>query len=347
MGQIFGIIILGIIVVALVREAVDRFAVYLSVFTAVWAVVSLYQGIRKKEERLKGALKTVFLTYLSVDLFTLGAGGMDDDQKTESPNKAGEIHTAHQTPTLSDSHIADSSRKAPGTAQTLREIPSVAQGTREAVAKKGDMPADQRSRDLSRDALWREKGWTSCVQSYKKKFLSTDGPAFYRYYDGKCGELSGAFEELKDGDCYMNIRGPGGVVGFRDFEISLHCIDVHSELFWGVTCSNAKNFYSEEIERRMRSDPRCTGFPDLLAKRLKEPPPQEFTNAIKQHEKTGRYKDLPSSIRYSNRNTDERCRRQGDEVRRLENHSNFESSQSIRKEWQQKFESAVALGCNL
>lgn len=62
---------------------------------------------------------------------------------------------------------------------------------------------------------------------------------------------------------------------------------------------------------------------------------------------TSNYQDLPDSIRWGNNNSDTRCRQAVANVRRLENHPAFDTNRSIRIEWQEKFDVAHTMGCNL
>ena len=68
---------------------------------------------------------------------------------------------------------------------------------------------------------------------------------------------------------------------------------------------------------------------------------------IEKANKTGRYEDLPDSIKYANYNENPSCRKIVATVRRLENDPKFETTKQIRLQWQQKFDEASRMGCEL
>lgn len=69
---------------------------------------------------------------------------------------------------------------------------------------------------------------------------------------------------------------------------------------------------------------------------------------IERANKTGRYEDLPNSIKYANNdNKNAPCQEIVATVRRLENDPKFETTKQIRQQWQQKFDEASKMGCEL
>lgn len=63
--------------------------------------------------------------------------------------------------------------------------------------------------------------------------------------------------------------------------------------------------------------------------------------------KTGRYEDLPDSIKYANNNKIPQCQKIVATVRRLENDPKFETTKQIRQQWQKRFDEASRMGCEL
>lgn len=69
---------------------------------------------------------------------------------------------------------------------------------------------------------------------------------------------------------------------------------------------------------------------------------------IERANKTGRYEDLPDSIKYANNdNKNAPCQKIVATVRRLENDPKFETTKQLRQQWQQKFDEASRIGCKL
>lgn len=68
---------------------------------------------------------------------------------------------------------------------------------------------------------------------------------------------------------------------------------------------------------------------------------------IEKANKTGRYEDLPDSIKYANNNQNKSCQKIVATVRRLENDPKFETTKQIRLQWQKKFDEASRMGCTL
>ena len=79
-------------------------------------------------------------------------------------------------------------------------------------------------------------------------------------------------------------------------------------------------------------------------------PPTYSKSDLRQIEKannTGRYEDLPDRIKYANNNKNPSCQKIIAAVRRLENDPQFETTKQIRLQWQQKFDEASRIGCEL
>lgn len=68
---------------------------------------------------------------------------------------------------------------------------------------------------------------------------------------------------------------------------------------------------------------------------------------IEKTNRTGRNEDLPDSIKYANNNKNPSCHKIVATVRRLENDPQFETTKQIRLQWQQKFDEASRMGCEL
>lgn len=343
MGQIFGTIILLLIVAAILQKFVAWAGIYLQIFFGICAVMLFLSSVRDKENRFGKTVKSLVLAFLAVAVTPSDADKSSQERGQDNERGVDEISVTTTNAAKEDNSLL----QTPGPMSDSSNEMGVAISAVTQDRLQTKSITDHASKNVESSPLWLESGWISCQKTYKNTFRATGKPAFYRYHNRECGELSDLRSKLDVGDCYMNISGPGGVVAFKDFEVSLHCVNTTPQFFSGPTCSNAANFYAEELERQMRSDPRCAGFPDLLSKRLKEPPSSGYTESIKKHERSGKYEDLPNAIKYSNRNTDERCRRAVNEVRRLENHPSFDLDRSIRKDWQRKFDLAMNQGCEL
>lgn len=116
---------------------------------------------------------------------------------------------------------------------------------------------------------WTESGWLACVHAYKAKFdPKRQKPGWYRYVNGECAENPSL---PHGGGCYMMIHGPDrGIRDRKGYEVTLECMVGGSAM---MICSTRKGYYTDEVVARMRTDPRCLGFPNLASDFLTLTPP--------------------------------------------------------------------------
>lgn len=117
--------------------------------------------------------------------------------------------------------------------------------------------------------LWTEPGWLACVHAYKAKFdPKRQKPLWYRYVNGQCAENPNL---PHGGSCYMMIHGPDrGIRDRKGYEVTLECMVGGRSM---MTCSTRKDYYTDEVVARMRTDTRCFGFPNLASDFLTLTPP--------------------------------------------------------------------------
>jgi hypothetical protein len=112
------------------------------------------------------------------------------------------------------------------------------------------------------NALWQQPGWASCVAAYKNAFNpKTQKPWWYRYDGRRCAE---ELPDERPGALFLMIAGPDRLVrNRRGIEVTLYELDIAG--YAQTLCSTRKGYYTDEFEKRMRDEKRCTNFPHLLA----------------------------------------------------------------------------------
>ena len=229
------------------------------------------------------------------------------------------------------------------------------EAAREAAREAADaVPAEPVVQSKDYSALWLDPKWDECVASYKRTFEEYATPNFYRYISQNCGESDEQLKSLHEGDCFMRISGPNRTRNSKSYEIELVCVkQSRSNSAWisqDMICTNRNGYYADWVRKKMVNDKRCKGFPNLISENLDATAPAfstEEIHQIKKYETTGRYEDLPSSLRFDNRNTDAKCHSEVEKVRKLENDAAFDTDREIRLQWQRQFEYASSLGCTL
>lgn len=173
--------------------------------------------------------------------------------------------------------------------------------------------------------LWEAPEWKQCLQRFTRSARPAMYPKEQRLVNGECisKERSTA---VANGRCFMEAVSPSDLLRATRFEVKLVCMNQTTEV---MVCTNKKGHYMDAMTSGMQGNPKCAGFPDLLAVDMRKRGPNKALEHIFRNEKP---------------NTDE-CGMQVRKIKRLEADPRFDGEKSIRQRWSEEVSVGRRMGC--